>query len=273
MQDVPTRWGSTLEMISRLLTHKDAILQSLSTHKHNLTLPTEVEWTKLSFLQKLLLPCEKVCKLLGGEKYVTASIVLPIVAYLKKEMIATDDDPGYAAKFKAGFFVDLQTRLDKMECDAVLQVATALDVRFKSLKCLKKEKRDDIWQLIEHLMTDIETEPPTKKPKQYAAASMFSLVESDSDDGIDDSTTELAVELNLYKCVPSEPDIDADPVCFWKTNRHVYPRLSRLAKEYLTIPATSVPVERLFSSAGELITKKRNSISPENANVLLSLSC
>ena len=75
----------------------------------------------------------------------------------------------------------------------------------------------------------------------------------------------------MYQSVPEETNDNADPLDFWKTHRGSYPILSKLARQYLGIPATSVPVERLFSQAGELISAKRNSLQPENANILLCL--
>lgn len=50
-----------------------------------------------------------------------------------------------------------------------------------------------------------------------------------------------------------------------------FPALSQMVRNYFAIPATSVPSERVFSRAGELITKRRNRLSPENANARMCL--
>lgn len=275
-------------MIQRLLINKDALIEDLSAHTHGLTLLTESDWCKLVSLEKLLQPCERASKLLGGEHYVTLSVVLPVLAYLKREMCVSDDDPGYSRKFKEAFYVDLKTRVDKLEDSAILQIATALDVRFKSLKCIEKSKRASVWGLIERLLIDIEanpedcisvTEPPPKKARLGTGAVFnFSIDESDSDDDAEHGQRSTAsekccIELSLYKSRPVETNLELDPLMFWKHNENLYPTLAKLVKVYLTCPASSVPVERLFSSAGELISKKRNSLKPDNANMLLSLYC
>ena len=66
---------------------------------------------------------------------------------------------------------------------------------------------------------------------------------------------------------------DQDPLNWWKENESTkYSAVSLLAKKYLSIVATSVPCERLFSEAGTIISKKRNRLSPERLNQLLFLN-
>jgi hAT family C-terminal dimerisation region len=44
---------------------------------------------------------------------------------------------------------------------------------------------------------------------------------------------------------------------FWKANAFNYPILSAMAKDYLTVQASSVPSERAFSSGVDLVTAER----------------
>ena len=57
VQDVPTRWNSTLDMIKRVRRNRDALHTTLSQQKHNLALPTNAEYEKLAKLEILLEPC------------------------------------------------------------------------------------------------------------------------------------------------------------------------------------------------------------------------
>ncbi|EPT02220.1 hypothetical protein FOMPIDRAFT_35080, partial [Fomitopsis schrenkii] len=51
-----------------------------------------------------------------------------------------------------------------------------------------------------------------------------------------------------------------------------YPNLSRMAISYLTIPPTSVAVERLFSKGRILISHLRNGLSAASIRALLCLN-
>ena len=46
----------------------------------------------------------------------------------------------------------------------------------------------------------------------------------------------------------------------------------KIAKKYLCIPGTSVPAERVFSKAGELVSMRRSRLKPKNVNMFLFLN-
>ena len=59
----------------------------------------------------------------------------------------------------------------------------------------------------------------------------------------------LRAELNAYTRVQQVP-LDTDPLMWWKQHVQEFPRLFRMARQYLAVPATSATPERFFSSVG-----------------------
>ena len=80
----------------------------------------------------------------------------------------------------------------------------------------------------------------------------------------------VANEVSQY--LHSNPmDQDLMLLLLWKKNQQFFPHLSILARKYLAIPASSVPSERVFSLAGNLVSKKRARMSPSNVDMFIFL--
>jgi len=62
------------------------------------------------------------------------------------------------------------------------------------------------------------------------------------------------------------------PIDFWIKHKILLGELFNLALKYLVIPATSVPSERIFSKAGEIMPAKRNRTHPKNLDMLIFLN-
>ncbi|KAL6455283.1 hypothetical protein MHYP_G00362780 [Metynnis hypsauchen] len=67
-------------------------------------------------------------------------------------------------------------------------------------------------------------------------------------------------------------DSDSDPLDWWKVYQKNFPNVSKLAKQYLCIQATSSRSERVFSTGGNIVTCKRAALKPENVDQLVFLA-
>uniref|UniRef100_A0A9J8BNG7 HAT C-terminal dimerisation domain-containing protein n=1 Tax=Cyprinus carpio carpio TaxID=630221 RepID=A0A9J8BNG7_CYPCA len=270
VQDVPTQWNSTLEMIKRVRRNRDALHTTLSQQEHSLALPKNAEYEKLAKLEKLLEPCRYITELLGVDKYVSCSVVLPALCHLQHAMKISDDDPAYIVRFKAAFTKDLNQRKENINLEW-LKVAAALDPRFKDLKCLPRAEREPVWAKLRELVKGEEPalqplgeenpEPPKKKTALLLIGS-----DSESDEETPEDNT-----VERYKVEPSA-SLDQCPLKWWLEHTAVYGKMAHIARKYLGTPATTVPCERLFSLAGHILQKRRSSLSPENVNKLVCLS-
>lgn len=66
--------------------------------------------------------------------------------------------------------------------------------------------------------------------------------------------------------------INENPLDWWKLHQTQYPYLAEVAKKRLSVAGTSVPSERLFSAAGNLLSAKRSCIASKNVDMLLFLN-
>ena len=81
----------------------------------------------------------------------------------------------------------------------------------------------------------------------------------------------IKIEFDAFLREPIT-DIESDPLQWWKARASIYPNLSLTVKHYMCIPATSVPSERVFSTAGNLLTSRRQRLTPENVEMLMFLN-
>ncbi|CAD6240966.1 GSCOCG00012601001-RA-CDS, partial [Cotesia congregata] len=62
-----------------------------------------------------------------------------------------------------------------------------------------------------------------------------------------------------------------NPLLWWNSKRNKFPILANFARKFLCIPPSSTLSERVFSTAGNIISAKRSCLSPETANLLIFL--
>ena len=64
---------------------------------------------------------------------------------------------------------------------------------------------------------------------------------------------------------------DVDPFEWWKINENQYPRLLKMARDFLAIPSTSVPFEQYFLISKNLITNQRNRLAGKTVRACMCL--
>lgn len=66
--------------------------------------------------------------------------------------------------------------------------------------------------------------------------------------------------------------VEQDPLNWWNINKTTYPIIFVIAKKVMTIQATSVASERIFSKGGCILTDHRSSLTNEHASQLIFLT-
>ena len=84
-------------------------------------------------------------------------------------------------------------------------------------------------------------------------------------------TEKVSIEMKHYLAETSI-SLNSDPLAWWKSKDSMYPLLAHLAKYYLSIPATSVPSERVFSTAGNIVNAQGSGLLLENVDCLIFLT-
>ena len=149
-------------------------------------------------------------------------------------------------------------------------IASALDPRYKDLKHEENEARQQIWATLKcKLMTPDEdnenmNENPNSDEQEYENPLDFLFKKK----SLGKSSTQQQF-ANFRK----EPEIEhnADSLKWWKLNENKFPSVAKLAKCYLNIPAISSSAERVFSTAGNIVSAKRSCLHPKNVNKLVFL--
>lgn len=276
VQDVPTRWNSSFDMASRLLELRSVVseimLDSDVTKKHDSSLLLkDTEWDIIRDICTVLKPFKDGTTYMCSDTSVSVSDVYPLVSgLLSNQLNSETDDSPLLSRMKDALATELKRRYmpDTEEAAQSLpMLASLLDPRWKKLSFLPRSLRKKTEEALEQRLDEVPLKvgsresadvcqtPPTKRPRLSFMA--FSPEPTEDD------------ELKLYL---AERSVDADPLEWWKKNEYRFPRVAYLAKCILAVPATSVPSERIFSSAGLVLSKLRNRLTSDIVDSIIFLN-
>jgi hypothetical protein len=142
-------------------------------------------------------------------------------------------------------------------------VATFFDPRYKTIAYHGLSKEEILAPIHNQLPTSV---PNLSNNQNQNKKSIFVQRLSSLNQQRNTNTDEL-----LKYWDSAEASFDMEPLSWWWAHSTEYPILSKMAQNYLSIQASSVPCEQLFSLAGNVVTKKRNRLSKNTTRACLCL--
>ena len=296
-QDVCTRWNSVYYMLDRLQASFAAVFASLYEGPNKKSLLTDEESQLVSQLVEVLTPFERASKKFSAEKVPTAGLILPYYQSFKKQMAPQENDLPAIGRVKAKILKDMENRYKKPEQKELLSLISALDPRVRSLDWLDEEERERVFSVLKEecmknavirkfqprnlpegvtvkveagveptVKSEVPEQPvPTVDPDDDLQGVIFVRMETPkSDDKI------LDEEIRRYRDEPVYGLGLEDPMHWWRGMGHQYPNIKKVMLKYLHVPASSVPSERVFSTAGNIL-EGQESLDPDSANILIFL--
>jgi hypothetical protein len=96
---------------------------------------------------------------------------------------------------------------------------------------------------------------------------------SDDDSSDDDGASYNVDQLAQFFAEPrhSSPSIGDSPIAYWTGNRSRWPELTSMALDIFAVPAMSDAPERVFSTAGDVLSPRRRLLQGETLGWLMTL--
>ncbi|XP_026117915.1 zinc finger BED domain-containing protein 1 [Carassius auratus] len=287
---MPVRWNSAYEMISRFLEQQPAVCAALLSPevRKNVTdcALTENDISSAEEMVEAFRPMLVATNIMCEEKNPTISVVAPLHAQLLRDTTSTEEDSPLVREIKGAINQDLSKRYQSEVEKDLLRMSSALDPRFKSLLFLSPEEVQDTYAKLQSKAAALKEDDPvpcgdvqgdleeeetcTAKKRKSALVDLLGQTFKKTSYVSTSATSIAEKEIKQYQDAPSLP-LTEDPLLWWKSQQHVFPLLSKLAHMHLCIPGTSVAAERVFSTAGDIISAQRSSLTPEHADQLLFL--
>ena len=283
IRDVKTRWNSTYSMLESFLENKVIInaIVSVNNEFEELGL-TENEWKEIKLFCDFLKPFFEFTVAMFGSEYPTFGMLLLFLDYLLDHLNTTiqDNEPQLPTWIK-DIARTMKQKFDSLSDNlnnSAAYLTLILDPRYKTqiipnnldveiAKSILTTEFTSYQILVEQNREINEEINISVGEKRKSLGIMEHILQKKKKS----SNIQSRNEVNKYLAIPVESQ-DVNPCEWWKHHKTQYPILAKIARDYICIPATSVPSEQAFSKSGELISKKRNRLGDSAIEACMCLN-
>ena len=293
--DDQTKWNTTYQMLVAASELKE-VFSCLDTSDPDYKgAPSIPDWKLVEILCTYLKPLYDAANILTTTTYPTAITFFHEVwkLHLDLSRAVKNEDP-----FISDLTKPMYEKIDKYwrDCSLALVIAVVMDPRFK-MKLVEfsftkiygedahayvKIVDDGIHELFHEYATLPLPLTPAYAEERNAGSNLKMEGSSGgtllSDNGLTDfdayimetSTHQTKSELDQYleeSLLPRVPDFDV--LGWWKLNKLKYPTLSKMARDILCIPVSTVPSDSIFDKKSKEMDQYRSSLRPETVEALV----
>ncbi|KMS98808.1 hypothetical protein BVRB_3g068830 [Beta vulgaris subsp. vulgaris] len=283
--DMKVRWNSTFKMLDNILYYKDVFIHLGSVSSNfKFYVPRESEWENLFVFHRFLNIFYDVTCMFSAVNSPTSNLYFKGAWMAHRCLIETAKGPHI---FLSSAVEPMLVKFDKYwsEYNVILSCAAVLDPRFK-IKfveyCLVKlfGEEDGMIQVGEILTTlktlyneyklqsSISPIVAPSPPSSGLGQNYFEDYNSYNPRSI--STQIGKSQLDVYlEDEALDMNSELDVLEFWHQNAIRFPELSKMARDLLTIPVSTVASESAFSLGGKIISPTRSSLKPKTVQALV----
>lgn len=270
---VPTRWHTVTKMTNSFISLYREIRPKI-TNPEIVKIFDEISYRDLVSLRDYLEPYQFVSKETEGDKDVTCVKILPLIETILSHNHSNSNDSATVKSMK---------KLANTYIKSDILPSLPIDYKqwaffhpaWKKMDSFKTVKHSDIVDQVKSSVSCFDIGAETQQEETITTAEETSKsIFANLQDSTPASVTydAIAAEFDDYiNCnVPNALKINL--INWWDENQSRFPRLYKKFLTIAPIVASSASSERMFSTAGSILTKKRNRLSSDHVEQLLFLN-
>ena len=232
---------------------------------------------------EIMKPFKSATTFLCGQNYVTASSIIPVADEIDHKLKNYFPESQVAEHLLEKLKISFEKRFTNIQSNTKLAIATILDPRYKNLHLTEDKAYGKAFETLSTQLCDsvagggaindensfYESNRDVESSEGGRREELSKRRTAGKEKSRDDIKDKFVRKLRIYMDQDLK-DLKSNPISYWNNCDHSL-QLKSLAKKYLSMTATSVRSERVFSKTGRIVTADRNRIKPKRLQQILFL--